>query len=33
LGANTMVEFYFAEAKVLLESNLENAVSNLKSFV
>lgn len=25
LGANTMVEFYFDEAKGLLNSNLENA--------
>lgn len=33
LGANTMVEFKFDEAKKLLNSNLENAVSNLKSFV
>lgn len=33
LGANTMVEFQFEEAKHLLANNLENAVSNLKSFV
>lgn len=33
LGANTMVEFSFTEAKVLLNNNLENAVSNIKSFV
>jgi hypothetical protein len=33
LGANTMVEFHFNEAKSLLTNNLENAVSNLKSFV
>jgi hypothetical protein len=33
LGANTMVEFFYAEAKTLLGNNLENAVSNLKSFV
>jgi hypothetical protein len=32
LGANTMVEFYYSEAKGLLNSNLENAISNLKSF-
>ena len=28
-----MVEFYYHEAKGLLNSNLENAISNLKSFV
>jgi len=33
LGANTMVEFQFPEAKSLLTNNLENALSNLKSFV
>lgn len=33
LGANTMVEFQFNEAKILLNNNLENALSNLKSFV
>ena len=33
LGANTMVEFYYDEAKKLLTNNLENAKSNLKSFV
>jgi hypothetical protein len=33
LGANTMVEFTFNEAKALLKNNLENAQSNLNSFV
>jgi hypothetical protein len=33
LGANTMVEFFYNEAKALLKSNLDNALSNLKSFV
>lgn len=28
-----MVEFQYDEAKKLLNTNLENAVSNLKSFV
>ena len=32
LGANTLVEFPFSEAKVLLSKNLENAKSNLKAF-
>ena len=33
LGANTMVEFTYAEAQKLLKKNLENAKSNLKTFV
>ena len=32
LGANTMVEFPFNEARVLLSKNLENAKGNLKAF-
>ena len=32
LGANTMVEFPFTEAGVLLNKNLENAKGNLKAF-
>jgi prefoldin subunit 5 len=33
LGANTMVEFTFEEAKKLLGKNLENAQNNLSTFV
>ena len=32
LGANTLVEFPFNEAVVLLSKNLENALGNLKAF-
>lgn len=32
LGANTLVEFPLADAKVLLSKNLENAQGNLKTF-
>lgn len=32
LGANTMVEFTFEEAKKLLSRNLENAQNNLNTF-
>ena len=32
LGANTLVEFPYIEAKVLLTKNLENAKGNLKAF-
>ena len=33
LGANTMVEFTFDEAKKLLGKNLENAQNNLNTYV
>ena len=32
LGANTMVEFPFNEARVLLSKNLENARNSFKTF-
>ena len=32
LGANTMAEFTFSEAKELLNSNRDNAATNLKAF-